>query len=427
MKRFILAAGVATFALGAAQAGVIGKMTPAAPLTVESVAGQPAAEQAAWRAYLARSQAAHQLDVETLAAERASSPVAGGPAEGKQGTAKNSMPLDRAPAWYASPEARHIADVIVSFQTPAGGWSKNSDRSGPLRAKGEAYGGGEGYIGTFDNDATIGEMRFLAKVIGQVGDQDGRAYRASFSRGVDYVLASQYPNGGWPQVWPLQGGYHDAVTFNDGAMLAAARLLGDIAEGKPDFTFVDQAQRGRAKAGWSRALDCILAAQIRIGGKPMGWSQQHEALGLAATGARNFEPAALSSSETGEILVYLMGLQRPGPNVTAAIEGGVAWLKASVIRDKAWTPVDPAAGRKLIDKPGAPPLWSRYYDIATGAPIFGDRDRTIHDDVNDLSVERRNGYAWFNSTGQKVLATYETWSRQRKDAGGARAGEAVSK
>ena len=27
-------------------------------------------------------------------------------------------------------------------------------------------------------------------------------------------------------------------------------------------------------------------------------------------------------------------------------------------------------------------------------PVFGDRDKSLHDDVNDLSLERRNGYAW---------------------------------
>lgn len=32
--------------------------------------------------------------------------------------------------WYASPEAQHIAQTILSFQTPAGGWSKNLDMTG---------------------------------------------------------------------------------------------------------------------------------------------------------------------------------------------------------------------------------------------------------------------------------------------------------
>jgi hypothetical protein len=57
------------------------------------------------------------------------------------------MPLNRTPAWYATPEARHVADVIVSFQTPAGGWSKNQDRTGALRLPGQPY--------AADNNSTI--------------------------------------------------------------------------------------------------------------------------------------------------------------------------------------------------------------------------------------------------------------------------------
>lgn len=65
----------------------------------------------------------------------------------------------------------------------------------------------------------------------------------------------------------------------------------------------------------------------------------------------------------------------------------------------------------LVAAPGASPLWSRYYSITTGRPIFGDRDKTIHDDVNEITLERRNGYQWFGSGPQKALAAYTTWSK----------------
>lgn len=412
MKRFILAVGVAACALSVAQAAVIGKTVPSPPLTAEALGALPADARAAWSAYLARSQAAHRADVEGLAAERSGGTPTSGPAEGKQGTAGASMPLNREPAWYGGAEARHVADVIVSFQTPAGGWGKNSDRSGLLRARGQPYSGTDSYIGTLDNDATVTELRFLARVVTQVGGEQARPYKESFARGVDYLLAAQYPNGGWPQIWPLQGGYHDAVTFNDGAMLAATRLLSAVAAGKGDYAFVAGEQRDRARAASARALDCILAAQVRVDGRLTGWSQQHDPLTLAPVGARNFEPASLSSAESAEILVYLMSFDKPTPAVRAAIEGGAAWLKSAAIHGKAWTAVDPTAGRRLVDKPGAGPLWSRYYDIKTGAPIFGDRDRSIHDDVNEIGIERRNGYAWFNTSSQKALTAYEAWLKR---------------
>ena len=49
--------------------------------------------------------------------------------------------------------------------------------------------------------------------------------------------------------------------------------------------------------------------------------------------------------------------------------------------------------------------------IGTDKPIFGDRDKTIHDDVNELSLERRNGYFWFNSEGIATLNEYKTWAQ----------------
>jgi hypothetical protein len=44
-------------------------------------------------------------------------------------------------------------------------------------------------------------------------------------------------------------------------------------------------------------------------------------------------------------------------------------------------------------------------------PVFGDRDKTIHDDVSELSLERRSGYAWYSSGPQQAIDVYAVWSR----------------
>lgn len=372
-----------------AQAAVIGQMIPAPPLTRERLADIPASERAAWNAYLDRSDAARRLN----AAEANDGPP---PPPGDAA----SMPLNRPPAWYGTPAARHIADVIVSFQSPAGGWGKNAPRTA-LRQPGQPFSAEKDYVGTLDNDATVTELRFLARVITAGG---AAAYRDSFERGVRWLLAAQYPNGGWPQVWPLVGGYHDAVTFNDGAMVAALSLLGDMAKGQGDYGFTAPALRAEADVAWRRGLAALLNSQVVKDGRPTGWPQQADAVTLAPVGARNFEPAALASAESAGILAYLIkAFPTPPPEVARAIGGGVAWLEGAAITDKAWPAPPPGEARRLVDQLGAPPLWARYYDLATGRPIFGDRDRTIHDDVHDLSAERRNGYAWFTTAPVKVL------------------------
>jgi PelA/Pel-15E family pectate lyase len=378
-------------------------------------------------AYLKRSEEQMKLDKATLAAER--KPGKSEPAMPKEGFSGRSMPLHRDAAWYGTPEARHIADIILTFQTPAGGWSKNLAMN-EARLPGQSYTANNisrflgsddfdapkdpkwNYVGTLDNDATNTELHFLALVSGKTPGAGGDKYRASFLRGVKYLLAAQFPNGGWPQVWPLEGGYHDAITYNDNAVTESAETLTDAANGEGDYSFVPAKLRRKARAAAARALQCILATQIVVDGTKTVWAQQHDALTLAPVAGRNFEPAALSSGESADVLVYLMSLPHPSPAVIEAINDGVVWLKHTAIHGEQWTGGrGTPGGRHLESVAGAGPIWARYYSISTEKPIFGDRDKTIHDNVADLSLERRNGYAWFSAGPQQALDIYAAWSR----------------
>ena len=404
-----------------AGAQIIGHMTAAEPITRARIAQRPKAEQGVWLAYLARSTALMAADKAALAAERGGGPFPDSPPTGPSGG--GGMPLDKPADWYAGPEARHVADNIVSFQTPAGGWGKNVDRSGPLRLRGQLYVPIEhlpanarsdiqadenwSYVGTIDNNATTSELRFLARVQAGLPGAEGEPYRASLLKGVRYLLNAQFPNGGWPQVYPLQGGYHDALTYNDDAMSDVATLLEDVGGQKGKYAFVPAAIAAEARGAVAKAIHVILITQVRIGGKRTVWGQQHDALTLAPAGARNFEPASLSSYESADLLLFLMRQPNPSAEIRAAVRDGVAWLSEHGVRDMEWT--RGTEGRTLVAKPGAGPIWSRYYDFTTGKPIFGDRDKSIHDDVNELSRERRNGYSWFSASPRKAIDRYETW------------------
>lgn len=400
------------------QAATLSTMTPAQPLSEARVAALASAQQGPWRDYLARSRllmAADKAALQTEGLFDATPRPHGGPQDG-------GMPLRQAAAWYGKPEALRVASNILSFQTPAGGWGKNVDRSGPPRRPGEPWVPLEAgqrkaswsYVGTFDNGATTNELRFLARVQAQLPGAQVEPYRAAFLKGLRYILNAQYPNGGFPQVYPLQGGYHDAVTLNDNAMVRVVTLLADVMEGQGDFAFVPAAQLHEARAAVERAVAMFLATQQRNGASLSGWGQQYDALSLALAGARKFEPAALASAESAAVLQLLMRLPDPSPQVRAAVQGGVAWLRAAALRDVAWKATPD--GRQLVPAPGAPEIWARYYDARTLKPVFGDRDGTIHDDVNELQAERRNGYAWFGTTPAKTIAQYATWSAGAKPA-----------
>lgn len=402
----------------------IGTIPPAPPLSAERVAALPAADRVAWQAYLARSDAARAADRAALAAERQG--LATVPATPAGGHGEDSMPLNKPAAWYASEPALLVARNILSFQTPSGGWGKNQPRDKPPRERGQSYVADNNskratagdfdlakdphwsYVGTIDNDATITEIQFLAKVAAQHPGAAGDVYRKAVERGVAYLLAAQFPNGGWPQVWPLQGGYHDAVTLNDNAEVEVAELMGAISRGEGDFGFLPAAQRTAAAAAQAKAVQLLLASQIRVDGKLTLWAQQYDALTLAPSSARNYEPPALSAGEGAKALEYLMSLPKPSPAVVEAVHAGVATLKALAVRDRAFVKTDD--GRKLVVQPGAGPIWARYYDTTTLKPVFGDRDKSLHDDVNDISAERRNGYNWWGTWGVKTLAAYDAWA-----------------
>lgn len=394
----------AALCLGAPPAAgkVIGTMTPAQPLSEERISALPEAQRAPWSAYWQRSQMRAVADKAVLAAERVG--LARTPAMPLKGSAA-SVPLKRDPAWYSSAEARRIADNIVSFQTPAGGWDKNQDRGAPPRVRGQSWGS----VGTIDNGATTTELRFLTRVQFALPGPDGAPYRAAFLRGLRYLLEAQYPNGGWPQYYPLQGDYHDAITFNDDALVKVAALLAAVGSGKEPYGFVSKALATEAQQATDRAVALILAAQVLVDGRRTGWGQQHDVLTLAPVGARNFEPASLSGNESASLLAFLMHLPRPSPAVVRAVHEGAAWLEARALSDVEWAGEGPE-GRRLRPRPGAEPIWARYYDIATMRPIFGDRDRTIHDDVDEVSLERRNGYSWFGTSPGRVLSHYRSWA-----------------
>jgi PelA/Pel-15E family pectate lyase len=404
---------------------VIGQMTPAEAITKARIAALPVGQQRAWNVYLDRSTALMAADKAQLAQERADGtlPTPASPPPGPSGG--GGMPLTKPAAWYAGADARHVADNIVSFQTPAGGWGKNVDRTGPVRARGEHWVEVEklpanartgdddswSYVGTIDNNATTTELRFLARAQAATPGPEGNAYRESFLKGIRYLLNAQFPNGGWPQIYPLQGGYHDALTFNDDALSSVVTVLAEVARRQGDYAFVSEALAVEAKAACNRAIQLILKTQVIVDGKRTVWGQQHDALTLAPAGARNFEPAALSSDESADLLIFLMKQAGRSPSVEAAIGDGAAWLRAHAINGVAFE--KGTDGRKLVPRPGAGPIWSRYYDIKTGKPIFGDRDRSIHTDVNELSQERRNGYSWYNAGPAKALATYDKWAAQK--------------
>jgi hypothetical protein len=97
---------------------VIGTSVAPDPLTPDRLAPLPANERSAWQTYLDRSARQKQADQAFLQAELKAAGLTE-PLIPHSGFSTRGMPLDRPAEWYAGADARRVADIIVSFQTPA--------------------------------------------------------------------------------------------------------------------------------------------------------------------------------------------------------------------------------------------------------------------------------------------------------------------
>lgn len=320
------------------------------------------------------------------------------------GAASRAEPyLKKSDDWFAGVEGRRVADNILTWQTKQGIWPKNTDTttrpySGKL----------EDLKGIFDNSATTGELRFLARAVRVTKDD---RYRVAFDRGLDAILKVQYPTGGWPQELPPGPGYSRHITFNDDAMVRLMIFVRDVAR-SPDYGFVDPDRRKAAAAAFDRGIECILKCQIVTGGKKTVWCAQHDEKDLRPRSARSYELPSLSGAESVGILRLLMSLDNPSPKVVEAIEAGVQWYQSAKLTGIRQDKVD---GNKVIVKePSAPPLWARFYEIETSRPFFCGRDGIKKYDIREIDAERRNGYAWYGDWGREVFAEYVKWKQRLK-------------
>lgn len=318
-------------------------------------------------------------------------------------------------AWFATAAAGAAAEQVLLYQCPCGGWPKNIDMVRPLTPEEKralAAAPPADTAATIDNGATWTQLLFLARVNAAAPEP---RFMDAFKRGLNYLLTAQYPNGGWPQFYPLHQGYYSHITYNDDAMIGVLTLLKEIADDQPMYRFIDQDRRRLAAQALERGIGCILKTQLTEGGKRTSWCAQYDEHTLAPAAARTYELVSLSGEESVGIVRFLMSLDHPDSLIAAAIQGAVAWfeqVKITGIRvDHVADASSPYGYNKVVVADSTmPPMWARFYIIGSNRPFFSDRDGRIHFDLAEISSERRNKYAWLGYWPQALLEKeYPAW------------------
>ncbi|MDP9047429.1 MAG: pectate lyase [Bacteroidota bacterium] len=322
---------------------------------------------------------------------------------------------------YKPTELGHIGDNILLFQKTNGGWPKNYDVFAILTdsQKDSVRSARTTLSTTFDNGSTYTQLAALAVIYTATKIEK---YKAGALKGIDFILAAQYKNGGWPQYFPPEADYSREITFNDGAFQGIMELIRDILDNKPQYSFINNSYRTRLKAAFDKGMVCILKTQINDAGKPTAWCQQYDEQTLKPAWARKFEPPSICNKESADLVLFLMQTDHPKPKIIEAVKNVVAWFRESAIYNtrvktipapRMVTPFRVSVSDKVVEHDtSAPPIWTRYYELKTHKPIFCNRDSKVVYSLAEVTRERRDGYGWYTYSPQQVLDKYPEWQKK---------------
>lgn len=230
--------------------------------------------------------------------------------------------------------AERVAGAIIYAQHPSGGWNYVADFGGEAALQ-EWYATigknawrleeFQHYYGnaTFDDVGTAEAAKFLLRLYVEKLDPK---YRPALDKAINFMLASQYPIGGWPQRFPLMhdhpykdhADYSSFITFND-----------DVAAENIDFLLMCYQVLGEARVREPviRAMNSFLVTQM---GQPQpGWALQYTPE-LVPAGARSYEPKSLHTPTTAENIQQLIKFYRMTGETKflARIPEALTWLES---------------------------------------------------------------------------------------------------
>lgn len=279
--------------------------------------------------------------------------------------------------------ARAAGDALIRGQLECGGWHYLMDFSdeGAKRtyyrrnAKSENPELTEGRNrATFDDNTTQSAIRFLI-ALDQV--EHRKELRETIEAGIYFVLKAQYPNGAWPQWYPLADkGYCHLYTFNDGAINDCIKAMLDAYHAYKDRRYLDSALKGG---------EFIIVSQLK---EPQaGWAAQYDK-DLKPAWARWFEPPSLDAKCTANNIKTLMDLYLETGNhkFLKPIPAAVDWLRRSAFEEN---------------------QWYRFYEVGSNKPLFVTTDQKVVHEYKNI----RKGYTWMGSFGDGAIEKWEHLSK----------------
>lgn len=232
---------------------------------------------------------------------------------------------------YYYQAAEKAAEGLIWGQSNEGGWNYIIDFAGDRSLKkwyatigknGWRLEEFQHYYGndTFDDDVTSDAARFLLRLYLEKLDPK---YKPALDKAINFILKSQYPDGGWPQRYPLKYDFNKAghpdytsyYTYNDDVIWENINFLVQCYQTLGEQRFLDPIKRG---------MDFYFVSQQANG----AWGQQYD-MEMKVAGARTYEPAAyLPRTTLANALLLLRFYQYTGDRkFLSRIPDAINWLE----------------------------------------------------------------------------------------------------
>lgn len=320
-------------------------------------------------------------------------------------------------------DTRAIADNILLYQRRNGGWPENTHPQRVLRPAERAalLAEKDRQDASFDNRNIYPQITYLSHAYAQTEDE---RYRDAALAGLEYTLAVQYENGGWPHSpGRPDRAYGAHVTFADEVMPGVLGFLREVAGGSEPFSFVPASVQARAQRAVKKGDQLVLDLQIRIDGTATIWAGQYHSRTLEPVAARSYELPALQTWESVAVVEYLMSIEKPSEAVAQSIHSAIDWFEANRIEGVRLEqfPIEPQRfeyhtatfDRRIVKDPEASTIWARFYDLNTSEPFFTNRDGSRVDSLAEVALERRSGYSWYGDWPLDLIRqAYPAWKEK---------------
>ena len=279
--------------------------------------------------------------------------------------------------------ARKAADALVYGQLSLGGWHYNIDFDPKgvqewYKNKASKFKWGmeeqRFYKGnaTFDDSNSASATRFLLRFY--LTTKEAK-YRGPLLKALNFFLLAQYPNGAFPQRFPLRydfvhedfPDYTSYYTLNDGAANGNVDVLLDAYHYLGDKRYLESARR---------AVDFMIAVQGPE--DQAAWAEQYHPDTMQPTKARTHEPAGFVIRESEMVLELLETFYK--------MTGDRRYLRPIPMCLDWFDRVNRES--KENNRPAA-----RYYELGTNLPVYVIR-------TDKTTPQGYGAYLWSNTQAQ---------------------------